>query len=163
MDSINNDISIKRIGLWRFELFAEQYISCSIKEVFNFYSEAKNLNLITPPFLDFNIFSQSSSINESTIFQYRLKIHGIPVKWKSLIKEWSPPNKFVDIQLSGPFIKWHHVHLFSSLGDKTKITDKVEYIVPGGALIHNLFVKRDLLNIFNYRKRALNKFFSSLE
>ena len=161
MNSENNDINIKRIGLWKFELFTEQYIPCSIEEVFNFYSEAKNLNLITPKFLDFNILSQSSaSIEEGTILKYRLKIHGVPIKWKSLIKQWSPPNKFMDVQLTGPYLKWHHIHSFSSFDDKTKVTDKVEYIVPGGALIHNLFVKRDLLNIFNYRKKALIKFFN---
>ena len=161
MNSENNDIYIKKVGLWKFELSTEQYIAYPIDEVFNFYSEAKNLNLITPPFLDFNILSQSSVIvEEGTIFKYRLKIHGVPVRWKSLIKEWLPPNKFVDIQLRGPYLKWHHIHSFSSLGDKTKVTDKVEYIVPGGALIHNLFVKKDLLNIFNYRKKALNNFFS---
>ena len=105
--------------------------------------------------------SQSSaSIEEGTILKYRLKIHGIPIKWKSLIKQWSPPNKFMDVQLTGPYLKWHHIHSFSSFDDKTKVTDKVEYIVPGGALIHNLFVKRDLLNIFNYRKKALIKLFN---
>ena len=61
MNSENNDIHIKKIGLWKFELFTEQYIPCSIEEAFKFYSEAKNLNLITPKFLDFNILSQSSA------------------------------------------------------------------------------------------------------
>ena len=132
-----------------------------IDNVFEFYASPNNLNLITPKFLNFKILGNNlNTTSEGMIFQYRLKLHKFPIFWKSRIEEWNPPLKFVDRQLLGPYLKWHHQHLFEKINHHTKVIDIVNYIVPGGKLIHNLFVKKDLINIFNYRKEALGRIFN---
>ena len=158
---IGNKINIYNNGLWSYKLETEQLIKSNIKKVFDFYATPKNLNLITPPFLNFKILGNFiDTTAEGMEFTYKLKLHKFPVFWKSRIEQWDPPNKFVDKQLFGPYLKWHHYHLFEAVGDLTKVIDIVYYTVPGGALIHKLFVKKDLINIFNYRKKSLDNIFN---
>ena len=160
---IDNDIHILNDGFWSFKLYTEQLIYKEIESVFEFYATPNNLNLITPKFLNFKILGKKvDTTSEGMIFQYRLNLHKIPIFWKSKIEEWNPPLKFVDKQLIGPYLKWRHQHHFESIGKNTKVIDIVDYIVPGGSLIHNLFVKKDLINIFNYRKEALNRIFNQV-
>tara|TARA_B100000242_G_scaffold285821_1_gene250697 strand:+ start:1124 stop:1891 length:768 start_codon:yes stop_codon:yes gene_type:complete len=158
---IDNDIHILNDGFWSFKLYTEQLIHKEIESVFEFYATPNNLNLITPKFLNFKILGDKvDTTSEGMIFKYRLNLHKFPVFWKSKIEEWDPPIKFVDKQLIGPYLKWHHQHHFERIEKNTKVIDIVNYIVPGGSLIHNLFVKKDLINIFNYRKEALDKIFN---
>ena len=159
--NINNKINISNDGTWSYKLKTEQLIYSNIKKVFNFYSTPKNLNLITPPFLNFKILgNEYQDTTEGKIFIYKLKLHNLPVFWKSKIEQWSPPFKFVDKQLFGPYLKWHHHHIFEDLGKETKVIDIVYYTVPFGSALHKLFVKKDLINIFNYRKESLNNIFN---
>lgn len=159
---ISSNINIYNDGIWSYKLKTEQLISSNIKKVFNFYATPKNLNLITPPFLNFKILGNDyEETEEGRIFIYRLKLHNLPVFWKSKIEQWNPPFKFVDKQLFGPYLKWHHHHIFEDLGKETKVIDIVYYTVPFGSLFHKLFVKKDLINIFNYRKESLNNIFNS--
>ena len=159
--NINNKINISNDGIWSYKLKTEQLIYSNINKVFNFYSTPKNLNLITPPFLNFKILgNEYQDTTEGKIFIYKLKLHNLPVFWKSKIEQWSPPFKFVDKQLFGPYLKWHHHHIFEDLGKETKVIDIVYYTVPFGSALHKLFVKKDLINIFNYRKESLNNIFN---
>lgn len=159
--NINNKINISNDGTWSYRLKTEQLIYSNINKVFNFYSTPKNLNLITPPFLNFKILgNEYEDTTEGKIFIYKLKLHNLPVFWKSKIEQWSPPFKFVDKQLFGPYLKWHHHHIFEDLGKETKVIDIVYYTVPFGSALHKLFVKKDLINIFNYRKESLNNIFN---
>ena len=159
--NINNKINISNDGTWSYKLKTEQLIYSNINKVFNFYSTPKNLNLITPPFLNFKILgNEYEDTTEGKIFIYKLKLHNLPVFWKSKIEQWSPPFKFVDKQLFGPYLKWHHHHIFKDLGKETKVIDIVYYTVPFGSALHKLFVKKDLINIFNYRKESLNNIFN---
>ena len=159
----DDEIHIFNDGFWSFKLYTEQLIQKDIESVFEFYATPNNLNLITPEFLNFKILGNKvSRTSEGMIFQYRLHLHKIPIFWKSKIEEWNPPLKFVDKQLIGPYLKWHHQHHFEKINNYTKVIDIVDYIVPGGSLIHNLFVKKDLINIFNYRKEALNRIFNQV-
>jgi len=97
---------------------------------------------------------------EGVEIDYRLKIHGIPMRWRSRITTWNPPHKFVDEQIKGPYRFWRHEHLFE-INDTggTTMTDRVTYAVPGGAVTHALLVKRDLRAIFTYRMRSLAAMF----
>ena len=159
--NINNKINISNDGIWSYKLKTEQLIYSNINKVFNFYSTPKNLNLITPSFLNFKILgNEYEDTTEGKIFIYKLKLHNLPVFWKSKIEQWSPPFKFVDKQLFGPYLKWHHHHIFEDLGKETKVIDIVYYTVPFGSALHKLFVKKDLINIFNYRKESLNNIFN---
>lgn len=129
-----------------------------LDEVFDFFSDPRNLERITPPWLRFQVLSCSDDpIVEGTEIRYRLRIHGIPLGWKSRISSWEAPHRFVDEQLSGPYRRWVHTHTFERRGDRTVVGDRVEYAVLGGALVNRLLVRRDVEEIFDYRTRQLEK------
>ena len=93
----------------------EQWVPASLPAVFSFFSDAGNLDRITPPWLRFKILGQSELVlSTGTLIHYRLAWYGIPMKWTSRIEEWFPPTRFVDVQLKGPYRRWHHTHTFES-------------------------------------------------
>jgi ligand-binding SRPBCC domain-containing protein len=99
-------------------------------------------------------------MGEGTIIDYRLKLHGVPLRWRSEITGWDPPVKFVDEQRRGPYRHWIHEHTFESVGARrTIVRDRVRYAVPGGRLVHRLFVAPDLERVFAYRAEKLNQIF----
>lgn len=146
------------------ELFSvKQYIPRPVNEVFPFFADAKNLESITPPLLNFKIEKVSTDqIKEGTLIDYKLKIRSVPVRWKTVIQEWLPPNRFVDHQLRGPYQLWHHTHEFESLGPGTLMTDQVQYKLPFGYLgwiVASWFVKEDVQKIFTFRRKIIQEKF----
>ena len=133
----------------------EQRVQVPREEVFVFFSEPRNLQAITPPWLGFRIVAQSTAqIKEGTELTYRLRIHGLPATWRSKITEWCPNDRFVDVQLRGPYAKWCHTHSFHDHGTETVIRDNVIYRLPLGRLGHwvaGRFVASDVKKIFEYR------------
>lgn len=139
--------------------YAEQFLPQKPEEVFPYFREAKNLEELTPPTLNFNIEHVSTpEVQQGTIIDYRLKIRGIPVKWKTEIDEWKPPYRFVDNQVQGPYSLWHHTHEFKAFCGGTLMTDKVRYRLPLGPIgwICGLpFVKKEVQDIFAYRREKI--------
>ena len=130
-----------------------------IKKVFDFFADAGNLERITPPELNFQIITrQPIDVKQGTLIDYQLKLRGFPVKWKTIISEWNPPNMFVDHALNSPYKQWIHRHTFTKLSDeKTLIEDEVRYRLPFepfGDLAH-WFVRRELNYIFDFRQDAV--------
>jgi len=140
-------------------LFAEQYLPIKKEDAFPFFSEAKNLEKITPPLLNFQVKAMSTpEIAAGTLIDYRLKIRGVPAGWRTLIEDWNPPHQFVDRQLKGPYKVWHHRHLFEGLGPGVLMRDIVRYKVPMGILgqlVAGSFVRGDVEKIFAYRRTFL--------
>lgn len=97
-----------------------------------------------------------------TLIEYRIKVRGLTMVWRSEILDWEPPYQFVDNQLKGPYRRWHHRHIFEERDGGTLTRDVVDYRVPGGALIHALFVRRDVERIFRYRHQVLGEMFGSV-
>ena len=89
------------------------------------------------------------------MIDYRLRVHGVPVRWRTEITAWEPPHRFVDDQLRGPYRWWHHEHLFEAVDGGTRAVDRVDYAPTGGRLANRLLVQRDLERIFAYRQRVL--------
>lgn len=145
------------------EFIARQFIPKSQGEVFKFFSNENNLERITPAFLNFKVLGKSTpQIQSSTLIDYTLKIHGLPVKWKTEILNWNPPKTFIDQQLRGPYKKWHHTHSFENLAGGTLMTDRVIYKLPLGfigQLVAGCFVDSDVKKIFNYRRKEIVKVF----
>lgn len=131
-------------------------------EVFDFFSDAMQLERITPPWVKFSVVTrQPIEMVSGLLLDYRLKIHGVPIGWRTEIKDWDPPYKFMDIQLKGPYRQWHHEHLFEDLGNGwTRVKDQVHYLPRGGSAIHRWLVKPDLVKIFTYRQESLSKIFN---
>jgi ligand-binding SRPBCC domain-containing protein len=132
-------------------------------EVFGFFSDAGNLEKITPSDLGFNILTpQPIEMREGALIEYKLSLNGFPLKWKTVISKWDPPHEFVDEQLSGPYKQWIHRHTFTELGpDKTLIEDEVKYRLPFepfGDIAH-FIVEGQLKKIFDYREKAVRDYF----
>lgn len=145
-----------------FQLQAEQWLPRPLDEVFAFFADAYRLQDLTPPFLNFHVLTpRPVMMAPGTKIDYRLKLHGIPIRWQSEISDWQPPVRFVDRQLRGPYRLWHHEHTFETRDGGTLVRDVVDYAVPGGWLVDRLVVRRDLLKIFEYRRQQLDSFFGS--
>lgn len=127
-------------------------IEAPVEKVFKFFSDPMNLERITPPWLKFQILTQSPlNLEVGTKIDYKLKLRCFPIRWQSEIIEWDPPRRFVDLQTRGPYRSWIHTHRFVAAGSGTIIIDIVDYKVLGGSLIDRLLVRRDLERIFSFR------------
>lgn len=132
------------------------------ESVFGFFSRAENLELLTPPWLSFRILTLPPiHMCEGALIDYQLRLHGIPLRWRSEITVWEPPRRFVDEQRRGPYRLWAHEHRFTEVDGGTKVEDRVKYAVFGGALVAKLFVAPDVRRIFDYRQERLRDVFEA--
>jgi hypothetical protein len=144
---------------------AEQFVPRQLDEVFEFFSKAENLQMLTPPWLNFHIVSvQPTPVREGTLIQYSLRWRAFPIRWTTKIISWEPPHSFIDLQLSGPYRLWRHEHHFAAEGNGTRITDEVHYVLPlgiVGRIAHMVKVRSDVEAIFAYRGAAVRQVFES--
>jgi len=147
----------------RFTLERVQLVPRPRDEVFAFFADAFNLERITPELLKFRILTPAPiETREGTLIDYQLKLYGFPVKWRTRIEVWEPNARFVDLQLSGPYRYWHHLHEFRDVVGGTEMVDRVDYELPFGpigTLVRALFVRRSLQRIFDYRQQAIEEIF----
>lgn len=135
------------------------------EEVFDFFADAGNLERITPPELNFQIITpQPIEIKKGALIDYRLKLRGIPITWKTEITQWNPPFDFVDTALKSPYKQWIHLHRFT-VGERgeTIMEDIVRYrlpLEPLGDLAH-FYVRKELKYIFDYRYKVIEEIFRS--
>jgi ligand-binding SRPBCC domain-containing protein len=138
----------------------ELWIPRGRDEVFPFFADARNLSEITPPWVQFQVLTPAPIvIQPGALIDYRIRVHGLPIRWRTEITEWDPPHRFVDVQLRGPYTLWHHTHMFEEQDGGTLCTDKVNYRPRGGAIINRLFVRKDVQKIFAYRRKRLLELF----
>lgn len=146
-------------------LIKDQFVPLKPEEVFPFFSRAENLEALTPPWLNFKITSKTTEeINKGSLINYKLKIHGVPVRWKTLISEWKENEFFIDEQLKGPYSKWHHVHSFVPVPGGCLLRDEITYRVPGlifGKLFLGKWISSDVNAIFSYRQKRIQEFLES--
>ena len=137
----------------------EQLVPRELPEVFDFFGRAHNLETITPPWLSFSVLTpEPIEMRPGALIDYRLRLHGLPLRWRTLIEEWQPGVRFVDRQLRGPYRLWHHTHLFEAVPGGTLVGDRVHYAIPLGPLgdlARRLFVARDLERVFDFRRQAV--------
>jgi len=138
-------------------------VAADLEKSWVFFSTAANLSAITPPWLAFTIHpSTPAVITADSVLDYTLRWAGVPVRWRSKIIEWSPPRQFIDLQVRGPYTLWHHQHTFTPAadGDGVVCFDRVIYKIPlgpVGRVTHALAVRRQLLDIFNHRRRVIGE------
>jgi ligand-binding SRPBCC domain-containing protein len=125
------------------------------ERAFAFFADARNLEAITPPWLRFRVVTPDPiTMRRGTLIDYRLRLHGLPLRWRTRIDDWEPPHRFVDTQLRGPYALWEHTHTFAPAGAGAVVmSDRVRYSLP--RLAPGWFVRRDLDRIFDYRARAI--------
>ena len=141
-------------------LEVETLVPLSLDEVFPFFAQAENLQRITPPELQFHIETALPvKMALGTVLDYRLRLAGVPFRWRSRITVWDPPHRFLDEQLRGPYREWIHLHTFEETPEGTRVTDRVRYRLP----LHPLslpaapLVRRQLHRIFTYRETAVRE------
>ncbi len=142
---------------------AEQFVPRPLEEVFEFFSKAENLELLTPQWLNFRILSVApTAVQKGTLIRYSLRYRIFPIRWTTEIVEWDPPHRFVDVELKGPYKLWHHEHRFIADANGTRISDEVKYELPFGifgSIAHALKVRRDVETIFAYRTQTVERLF----
>jgi ligand-binding SRPBCC domain-containing protein len=141
----------------------EQIIKRPRAEVFDFFADAGNLERITPPELEFHIITaQPIDIKQGALIDYKLKLRGFPVAWRTEITDWNPPHSFADTALKSPYKQWIHLHTFEeNEKGETLMRDHVRYRLPFeplGDLAHFL-VRRELEYIFDYRRKVVAETF----
>lgn len=145
-----------------FTLQTELWLPHPRDEIFSFFAEARNLETITPPWLKCEVLTPAPmGMRPGALIDYRISVHGLPIRWRTEITEWNPPHHFVDIQLRGPYTFWQHTHTFEERDGGTLCGDIVRYRPRGGALMNWLFVRRDVERIFRYRPERLASLFGS--
>jgi ligand-binding SRPBCC domain-containing protein len=132
--------------------------------VFAFFADAHNLERITPPFLKFEVLTQGAIVmRPGALIDYRLRLRGVPLNWRTEITSWDPPRQFTDVQLRGPYRQWDHTHTFDDEDGGTMARDRVLYRLPGPdvftRVVNAVMVAPDTRTIFTYRHAALEDAF----
>jgi len=133
-----------------------------VEEISAFFSRPENLQVITPPWLDFRMVQTPATLIPGSLIRYRLRWRWIPIRWTTEISEWNPPLKFVDREISGPYALWNHEHGFVARDGGTTMRDRVTYVLPAGIvgrLAHRAVVKRDVERIFDFRADVMRRLF----
>ena len=150
----------KESGTGRYILSCEIWLPAPLQTVFQFFADPLGLEDLTPPNMSFKVLTPKPITMAADLkIDFRVKVHGIPLRWQSQISVFEPPYRFVDVQLGGPYRHWEHEHTLREHNGGTIVGDRVTYAVPGGALMHWLFVRRDLERIFSYRQEKLLQLF----
>jgi len=136
-------------------------VPAPLDTVFAFFSDARNLQAITPPFLNFRLLTPAVEMRKGARIDYRLRLRGVPFKWQSEITSWEPGVRFRDEQRRGPYRYWKHVHLFTADAGGTVVEDGVDYDVPGGRYVHDWLVAPELMRIFTFRQHKLQEIFGA--
>ena len=144
-------------------LHAGVWLPRPLLEVFAYFAEVRNLEELTPSWQNFQVLTPGPIVmHAGQVIDYRIRIRGIPVRWRTEIAEWEPPHRFVDVQIKGPYRLWHHTHRFEERDGGTLCVDDVHYRPIGGALVDRLFVRRDVESIFAFRRSVLLEKFGPL-
>ena len=130
------------------------------EELFPFFADAANLDVITPSWLNFMVVTPPPiKMREGALIDYKLRVRGIPLRWRTRINVWQPPHRFVDEQLRGPYRQWIHEHTFEARDGGTLARDVVHYAVPLDFIAHRWLVRPDVEKIFAFRQEALRNRF----
>ena len=149
-----------------YTLHRKQKLPISIEKAWAFLSNPKNLKIITPDYMSFNILSGAEKpMFAGQIIQYIVTpILGIKTKWVTEITQVKKYEYFVDEQRFGPYALWHHKHFIKEINEGIEMEDIIDYKIPMGILgqiIHPILVKPKLEEIFAYRQKKLTTLFGA--
>jgi ligand-binding SRPBCC domain-containing protein len=152
-----------------YQLHQTQKIPASMEVVWDFMSSPENLKRITPPYMGFDVISNSNSkkMYAGMIITYVVRpVLNIPTNWVTEITHVKEGEFFVDEQRMGPYTLWHHQHKIEPIEGGVLMTDIVTYIPPFGfigAIANKLFIRNKLKEIFSFRTKAVEDIFGKFE
>jgi ligand-binding SRPBCC domain-containing protein len=129
-------------------------------DVFAFFVDPANLVRVSPPWLGLRVVEAPPALAAGASMDLRLRWLGAPVRWRTFIREYDPPFRFLDVQVRGPFARWEHRHRFLVDADGTTVEDRLVYrmpLGPLGRLAHALLVRRQLDAIRRHRRRRISE------
>jgi len=145
------------------------WLACPRPEAFAFFADVRNLSLVTPPPTRLSwLTPPPATLSAGAVIDFRVRVGGLPVRWRVLIREFDPPHRFVNVQIRGPFARWEHRHRFLE-GPETEgadglvgtwVEDRVTYrlpLGPAGRLAHALGGGRQIARLFDDRERRLRE------
>ncbi|WP_223033449.1 SRPBCC family protein [Hanstruepera marina] len=150
-----------------YTLHKKQNLPISVEQAWSFLSNPKNLKVITPDYMGFNILSGADRpMYAGQIIQYIVTpVLGIKTKWVTEITHVIDKHYFVDEQRFGPYALWHHKHFIKEIEGGVEMEDIIDYKLPLGflgQLVQPILVKPKLEEIFEYRKNKLIELFGTL-
>ena len=144
-----------------YELTDRFLVAADLPRTWAFFSSAQNLRRITPAWMNFTITAGGDvPIALDTVLDYTIHWKGVPMRWRTKIIEWSPQRQFIDLQVRGPYALWLHQHSFAEVPGGVECRDRVVYRLPVpliGRAVHATVVRRQLLEIFRYRRKVIGQ------
>jgi len=139
-------------------------VNRSINEVFDFFKNPENLSELTPGKLNFIILTPTPlKMKDGQLIDYTITLFGKKIHWRTMITDYVEPKMFIDQQLKGPYLLWHHKHQFNEVDSGVEMIDEVNYSIPFGFLgkiVHFLYIRKELEYIFKYRSKIINNLFN---
>jgi ligand-binding SRPBCC domain-containing protein len=150
-----------------YTLKRSQKLATTIDKAWDFLCDPKNLKIITPDHMSFDIISGADrTMYPGQIIEYLVTpILGIKTTWVTEITHVIDKQYFVNEQRSGPYRLWHHKHFIRQIEGGIEMEDIVDYIPPFGLIgkmVHPIFIRPKLEEIFAYRETKLNSIFGKI-
>ena len=152
-------IEFKQTGLFTYKIRTSQVLPLSPDDVFPFFEDPRNLSVITPQWLNFRMIdSEHAEVFKGAEFDYTIRWCGVKLRWRTRIVDYEKPERFTDVQLSGPYSSWQHIHTFEKTSEGTRMHDDVTYGIPLIAMpLHRIIIRRQLEDIFCFRAVRIAK------
>ena len=131
-------------------------------QVFAFFADPGNLARVSPPAVHLRLLTPPTTLHTGAVLDFGIAWLGLPLRWRSYIREYDPPYRFVDVQVRGPWARWEHRHLFLEEGGGTWMEDRVTYRLPFGPLgrgLHRALIERQLRATWTFRQARLVELF----
>ena len=129
-------------------------------EVFAFFADPATLVRVSPPSLGLRLLGPPPAMTAGATFDLRLTWFGLPLRWRTFVREYDPPFRFLDVQVRGPYARWEHRHIFLAEAGGTTVEDRTVYRLPLGVLgrlAHVLVVHRELVAMWKYRRLKIGE------
>lgn len=152
-----------------YELHYEQKVPISLPQLWEFIASPHNLKEITPDYMNFKVndSKQATIMYPGMMITYKVSpLLGIPLDWCTEITHVEHMKFFVDEQREGPYTIWHHQHHLKEIEGGVLMSDIVHYKVPFGfigKIANQLFIKRQLRQIFDYRFQKVEELFGKMK
>ncbi|NET69780.1 MAG: cyclase [Sphaerospermopsis sp. SIO1G2] len=129
-------------------------INAPVEVVWKFHERSDILQLLTPPWQPVQVVRREGGLEEGAITEFKLFLGPVPLTWLARHTKFEKYRLFTDEQISGPFESWVHRHEFAQEDGKTRLTDNITYILPGGEGVEfaaGWLIQTQLEAMFRYR------------